>query len=104
VTYAPGAEVLMELGLRLEDLQGKRFAYGQGCTSCHGSGFRGRTAIFEIMVMSETLRQLVLDGSSSDVLREQARREGMRTLRESGLLAIFDGITTVEEVLRETMA
>ncbi len=104
VTYVPGAEVLMELGLRPEDLQGKRFAYGRGCTHCHGSGFRGRSAIFEIMLMTEALRQMVLDGASSDVLREQARRQGMRTLRESGLLAIFDGITTVEEVIRETMA
>jgi type IV pilus assembly protein PilB len=103
VSYEPSAEVLMELGLRAEDLQGKRFAYGRGCPNCHGSGFRGRRAIFEIMVLTEGLKQMILDGASSDVLREQARREGMRTLRESGLLAIFDGVTTVEEVLRETM-
>jgi type IV pilus assembly protein PilB len=104
VSYQPGAEVLMELGLRAEDLQGKRFAYGKGCPTCHGSGFKGRTAIFEILVMTEPIRQMVLKGASSDAIREQARREGMRTLRESGLLAIFDGITTVEEVVRETMA
>ena len=59
-------------------------------------------AIFEIMMMTESLRQMIIDHASSDALRDQARREGMRTLRESGLLAIFDGLTTVEEVLRET--
>jgi type IV pilus assembly protein PilB len=104
VSYDPSAELLMELGLRPEDIKGKRFAYGRGCPACHGSGFKGRRAIFEIMVMTETLRQMVLDGASSDTLREAARREGMRSLREAGLLAIFDGVTTVEEVLRETMS
>jgi len=103
LTYDPGPDVLMELDLRPQDLQGKRFAYGKGCRTCNGTGYKGRTALFEILVMSETVRQMVLDGVSSDELREQARREGMRTLRESGLLAIFDGVTTVEEVLRETM-
>jgi len=103
VTYDPGQDVLMELDLRPSELQGKRFAYGKGCRTCNGTGYKGRTALFEILVMSEGIRQMVLDGASADQLREQARREGMRTLRESGLLAIFDGVTTVEEVLRETM-
>jgi type IV pilus assembly protein PilB len=103
VGYEPGPEVLMELSLRAEDLQGKRFAYGQGCDACHGSGYKGRTAIFEILNVSEAIRQMIMDGASSDAIRDQARREGMRTLRESGLLAIFDGVTTVEEVVRETI-
>jgi type IV pilus assembly protein PilB len=102
VSYQPGVDVLMELGLRPEDLSGKTFAYGTGCTTCHGSGFKGRRAIFEILTMTEPLRQMIMEGASSDALRDQARREGMRTLREAGLLAIFDGVTTVEEVLRET--
>ncbi len=104
VLYDPSPEVLMELGLRREDLKGKRFAYGTGCDACHGSGYRGRTGIFEILVLSEALRHMVIKGASSDAIREQARREGMRMLRESGLTAIFDGVTTVEEVLRETSA
>jgi type IV pilus assembly protein PilB len=102
VTYEPGTEILMELGLKAADLQGKRFAYGTGCDACHGSGHKGRTAIFEILDVTEPIRQMIMKGSSSDEIRAQARREGMRTLRESGLLAIFDGITTVEEVIRET--
>jgi type IV pilus assembly protein PilB len=102
VTYEPSAEVLMELDLTPEALGGKRFAYGKGCRACNGTGYRGRSAIFEMIRMSESLRRLVLDGASSDTVAAQARREGMRTLRESGLLAILDGITTVEEVIRET--
>jgi type IV pilus assembly protein PilB len=103
VFYEPSTEVLMELGLRPEDIAGKRFAYGKGCETCHGSGYKGRTGIFEILMVSEAVRQMILKGASSDAIRDQARREGMQTLRESGLVAIFDGITTVEEVLRETM-
>ena len=94
----------MELGLEAQELGEKKFAYGQGCPRCNGTGYKGRTAIFEMMMMTDALRQLVLDGVSADDLRAQARREGMRTLRESGLLAVFDGITTVEEVIRESMA
>ena len=103
VLYDPSPETLVELELRPEDLDGKRFAYGKGCRVCNGTGYKGRTAIFEILVFSETIRQMVLDGASADQLRDQARREGMRMLRGSGLLAVFDGVTTVEEVLRETM-
>jgi type IV pilus assembly protein PilB len=103
VTYEPSPETLVELQLRTEDIAGKRFAYGKGCRTCNGTGYKGRTAIFEILVFSETIRQMVIDGASADQLRDQARREGMRGLRESGLLAIFDGVTTVEEVIRETM-
>ena len=92
----------MELGLESTDLEGKRFAYGKGCRQCNNTGYKGRTAIFEMIVMSEAMREMIMNGASSDTLRDQARREGMRTLRESGLLAVFDGITTVEEVIRET--
>jgi type IV pilus assembly protein PilB len=102
VSYEPSPEVLLELDLRKEDVAGKSFAYGRGCATCNGTGYKGRMAIFEIFNMSETVRQMIIDGASSDALRDQARREGMRTLRESGLLAIFDGLTTVEEVIRET--
>ncbi len=103
VTYEPGPEILAELELKPEQLGANRFAYGRGCPTCNGTGYKGRMAIFEILLVSETLRQMIIDHASSDVIRDQARREGMRTLRESGLLAIFDGLTTVEEVLRETM-
>jgi type IV pilus assembly protein PilB len=102
VSYEPGADVLLELALEDSELQGKRFAYGKGCRACNGTGYKGRTGIYEMIVMSEAIREMIMEGASSDAIHAQARREGMRTLRESGLLAIFDGITTVEEVIRET--
>ncbi|RKY22260.1 MAG: pilus assembly protein PilB [Planctomycetota bacterium] len=102
--YDPDEAVLAELGLTHEQLAGRKLAYGKGCESCNFSGHKGRIAIFEIMVLSERLRQLVLDEVATQVLREAAVNEGMRTLRESGQLAVLDGSTTVEEVLRETLA
>jgi type IV pilus assembly protein PilB len=101
--YAPSEEELRELGLTRADSAGRRFARGKGCERCNYSGHRGRRAIFEIMVLSERLRQLVLDGAPTQDLRAAAITEGMRPLRISGQLAVLDGSTTVEEVLRETL-
>ncbi len=101
--YEPDDNVLRELGLERSDVAGRRFAYGKGCEACNFSGHKGRRAIFETMVMSERLRQLILDEAATQELRNAAVDEGMRTLRESGQLAVLDGITTVEEVLRETL-
>ncbi len=103
VDYEPTEAVLKELELEATDVQGVKFAHGKGCEECHFSGYRGRMAVFEIMLISERIRNMIIEGKSMDDLREAGRQEGMRTLRESGLLAIFDGKTSVEEVLRETM-
>jgi type IV pilus assembly protein PilB len=103
VSYDPSPEVMTELELKPGQAGAQQFSYGRGCTTCNGTGYKGRMAIFEIMLLSEALRQMIIDEASSDALRTQALREGMRSLRESGLLAIFDGLTTVEEILRETM-
>jgi len=100
--YQPTEEMLMELSLSEEDVQGKKFYYGRGCDSCNNTGYRGRTGIFEMMVLDDDLRQLIIDESSTQHMRDVARQRGMRTLRESGLLKIFDGTTTIEEVIRET--
>jgi type IV pilus assembly protein PilB len=102
--YEPGPDVLMELQLRPDDVLGKRFAYGKGCETCAFTGHRGRLGIFEIMVVTERIKGMVLEGASTDEIRTAARQSGMRTLRESGLLAIYDGLTSVEEVIRETLA
>ncbi|HEU4396170.1 MAG TPA: ATPase, T2SS/T4P/T4SS family [Planctomycetota bacterium] len=101
--YEPTDQVLMELGLRPGDSAGRKFAYGKGCEACHYTGYRGRTALFEIMMINDPVRQLIMDGAPTAKLRDRARADGMRSLRESGLLAIYDGATTVEEVLRETI-
>jgi len=100
--YEPSAEALASIGLSVDDMEGKNFCYGKGCQRCNNTGYRGRVAIFEIMIMSDTLRELIMKNESANILRQVARQEGMRTLREAGLLHIFDGITTIEEVVRET--
>ena len=97
-------ELLRELGPDGETLRGSRFAYGRGCGECHHTGYRGRTGIFEIMRLNDAIRAAISKGSSTTEVREEAMRAGMISLRESGLRAVTDRRTTVEEVLRETMA
>jgi len=101
--YEPTEEQLMELNLTPEEVHGRKFVRGKGCDRCHGSGYKGRTAIFEIMLMDDTIRDLIMREASTAVLREEARKRGMQSLRESGLRAIYDGLTTIDEVVRETM-
>ncbi|MCC7191982.1 MAG: Flp pilus assembly complex ATPase component TadA [Phycisphaeraceae bacterium] len=101
--YHPSEEQLMELALSPEDVQGRQFYRGRGCDFCNQSGYKGRMGIFEIMTLDDTMRELVMQNASSQILRDEARKRGMRTLRQSGLMAIFDGQTTIDEVVRETM-
>ena len=101
--YTPDPELLRELALDPDRIQDKRFSYGKGCENCNFSGFKGRLAVFEFMTVSERIKRAVLDRKSSGQLRRLAIEEGMRPLREAALTAIFDGVTTVEEVLRETV-
>ncbi len=103
--YMPKEEEVMELGLRLETLpKNVKIFRGKGCDVCHNSGFKGRTALFEIMTMDDEMREMIMRQASTAILREHARKIGMRTLRESGLLSIYDGVTTIDEVIRETIA
>ena len=83
-------------------LRGTTFYFGRGCDNCYHTGYRGRTAIFEILVVDDVVRRAILDGNSSGDLRAMALRAGMRTLRTSGIQAVLAGKTTIEEVLRET--
>ena len=101
--FTPTEEQLMELALRPADVEGRKFARGRGCETCLKSGYKGRMALFEIMTMDDEIRDLVIKQASTRVLRQESRKRGMRTLRESGLLAIYDGQTTIDEVVRETM-
>jgi type IV pilus assembly protein PilB len=101
--YDPSPDVLMELGLTVSDVVEKQFAYGKGCETCHFTGFKGRTAIFEMLHMNDRLRELIMERAPTDRIRSVAKEQGMRSLRDSGLLAIFDQLTSVEEVLRETI-
>ena len=94
----------MELELTPEEVGDKVFYYGKGCDNCNNTGYRGRTGIYEIMTFNDEIRDLIMNSASTAVLREAAIRNGMRTLRQNGLAAIYDGITTIEEVARETIA
>jgi type IV pilus assembly protein PilB len=101
--YQPSEEQLMELELRPEDVVGKIFYYGRGCETCNNTGYKGRLGLYEIMLLDDDMRDQIIKHASTQVLRMEARKRGMRTLRHSGLLAIYDGITTIEEVVRETI-
>jgi type IV pilus assembly protein PilB len=101
--FTPTDEQLMELQLKRSDIEGRVLYRGRGCDNCNHSGYRGRKAIFEIMRLDDQLREMVMKEASTTVLRAECRRRGMRTLRESGLLAIFEGQTTIDEVVRETI-
>lgn len=103
VAKSPPKEALLDLGFTAEDAQNLSVYKGEGCVACNNTGYRGRIGLFEVIETSGELRQLILEGASSMDLREQATREGMITLRTSGLKKIADGLTTIEEVLRQTV-
>ncbi|CAN5718387.1 ATPase, T2SS/T4P/T4SS family [soil metagenome] len=104
IPFEPNEEQLMELALTPDSVKGKQFFRGKGCENCFGSGYRGRMAIFEIMTLTDEMRDQIMKKASTNILRAIAKRNGMRTLRECGLLAIYEGQTTIDEVVRETIA
>ena len=101
--YRPTEQQLMELDLRPEDAGDRVFHYGKGCDYCNNTGYRGRVGIYEIMVLDEALKELIMERAATVVLRREAIKRGMRTLREVGLMAIYDGDTTLDEVVKETI-
>lgn len=101
--YDPTRDQLMELNLKPEELKGRKFHYGEGCEKCNNLGFKGRSGLFELMMMNDELRDLISKGASTDQLRNYSRSHGVRGLREAGLDALFNGVTTLDEVVRETV-
>jgi type IV pilus assembly protein PilB len=101
--FTPSETQAMELGMTAEEASRKKFYYGRGCDRCNNTGYKGRMGIFELLVMNDTLRELVTSEVSLDEFREAGRKFGMRTLREAGMLAIHSGLTSIEEIVRETM-
>ena len=101
--FEPTESQLMELRLRPEEVEGKKFYYGRGCNKCNGTGYKGRIALFEIMLFNDEIRELIMNHASTNVLRSAGVKAGMKLLRETGLAAIYDGITTIDEVVKETM-
>lgn len=100
--YVPEGEVLAQMGLNPDQLPEGLVYYGQGCAACAGTGFRGRTGIYEILNVSEPIRQLIMRKADSGSIAKQAIKEGMRPLREDGLRKVIAGITTIGEVVRVT--
>jgi type IV pilus assembly protein PilB len=97
------SNMLFDLGMKEEDIQGKTFYKGTGCDNCNNTGYKGRIALFELMVMNDTLREMVMSNASTDELRDEAQKFGMVPLREFGIAVASDGITTLDEVIRETV-
>ena len=103
IDFTPSPEICMELGLTIEQAATKKFYYGRGCDRCNNTGYKGRMGIYELVVMNEQLREMIVAEASLDDFREACRRHGMTTLRECGMEAIHSGMTTVEEVIKATM-
>jgi type IV pilus assembly protein PilB len=101
--YQPEPEILKELAIP-EYRQGTAptFSRGKGCEHCNGTGYRGRVALYEIMEVNDAIKKSILQGCSGGALKDLARTQGMKSLRESGIRKILDGLTTIEEVLAAT--
>lgn len=102
-TYEPDEDLLRELGADSSELQGAQLPFGKGCAECFHTGYRGRTAIYEIMKLDRPLREAIGANASTAELRRLAVSAGMRTLRQAGIHRVLEGKTTIEEVIRETM-
>ena len=98
------AEALIEVGFSAEEAKQVKTYKGAGCKTCNNTGYKGRIGLYEVMEVTEEIRELILIGASAIELRKRAVEDGMITLRESGLHKIRAGVTTVEEVVRETVA
>lgn len=100
--YEPDEGVLSRLGLTPFDVGDKTFYYGKGCSECNNTGYKGRKGLYELLKVSDPIRTLINDKAPNVVLRQKAMELGMSTLRADGLRCIFEGITTIEEVLKYT--
>ena len=100
--YEPSLSILNQLNLDQSDLGGKQFYTGNGCEKCGGSGYKGRKGIYELLNVTDPIRELITQRAPTLVLKQKAIELGMMPLREDGLRNIYDGETTIEEVLKYT--
>ena len=100
--HEPAEDALVELGLEESEVAGKRLARGRGCEECLNTGYRGRTGVYELMVLDDELREMILKHAAAGDMEKAAVRKGMVTLRKDGVRKALDGVTTIEEVLRVT--
>jgi type IV pilus assembly protein PilB len=102
VRYEPPASTLRGLGLKPEIAKKANFTRGKGCSHCNKTGYRGRMGIYELMSMTSTIREMTFKGETTAALRKVARKQGMHTLYEDGMIKALKGLTTIDEVLRIT--
>jgi type IV pilus assembly protein PilB len=100
--YEPNEAILRQIGLSVHDIGDKNFYYGTGCDQCNQTGYKGRKGIYELLDITEPIRELITQRAPSVVIRQKAIELGMSTLRADGLRSIFEGETTIEEVLKYT--
>ena len=99
----PTEDMLLELELTPERVKDRKFYHGAGCATCNNTGYKGRVGLFELMILDDELRDMINDNCNTDDLRERAKSKGMKVLRDTGIDFIFDGTTTAEEIIRETV-
>ena len=100
--YEPDEALLSRLGLSPYDIGDKTFYFGKGCADCNQTGYKGRKGLYELLKVSDPIRMMINERSPGVVIRQKAVELGMKTLRDDGLRCIFDGVTTIEEVLKYT--
>ncbi|MDR1385488.1 MAG: Flp pilus assembly complex ATPase component TadA [Planctomycetaceae bacterium] len=100
--FVPTPEQLLELDMSPRDAEGQPFYRGRGCPTCNNTGYKGRTAIHEFMLINDEIRELINRNASTGEMRAASQRYGMHTLRDAGMQKIYQGISTIEEVARET--
>ena len=99
----PSVDMLAELQLTPDDVRGRKFYRGKGCEACNNTGYKGRVGLFELMVMNDDLRDMIMRNASTDELRDRAKSFGMIPLRDAGMDAAYAGLTTIDEIVRETI-
>jgi type IV pilus assembly protein PilB len=99
----PSEQMLFELRMTEDDVADKKFYRGAGCDVCNNTGYKGRVGLFELMIIDDDLRALIMTNASADEIRDCASSKGMVTLRHAGMQFVYDGTTTVDEIVRETV-
>ena len=100
--YEPTDDILKQLNLTRSDIGGKEFFTGAGCDECGNSGYKGRKGIFELLEITEAMRELITERAPTTVVQNKAVELGMVTIRQDGLRNIYTGETSIEEVLKYT--
>ena len=102
IEYSPHDDILLELGVSQSQRKGKKFFRGAGCDNCSETGYRGRNAIYEVLIVNESIGRLIVENKDAHTIRKEALKLGMVTMRQEGINKVMEGITTPEEVIAVT--